>query len=116
MVFPPHRQQTSAVTKMASQAALHYTANLLQSRCASRGVISTFETSCTAGAPLRMTTANGGQKILVAKSTFVRTFSLFQARKMVDIPQWKRELACFNGIFPHFLTSPPVSHLVNTAH
>ena len=37
IVFPPHRQQTSAVTKMPSEAALHYTANLLQSRCASRG-------------------------------------------------------------------------------
>jgi hypothetical protein len=37
VVFPLHRQQTSAVTKMASQAALHYTAYLLQSRCASRG-------------------------------------------------------------------------------
>jgi len=44
-------------------------------------------------------------------------FSLFQARKMVDIPYWKSEMACFHGIFPHFLTSPPVakvgiSHLI----
>jgi len=29
-----------------------------------------YETSCAAGAPLRMTTANGGQKILLANSVF----------------------------------------------
>jgi hypothetical protein len=36
----------------------------------------TFETSCAAGAPLRMTTANGGQKILVAKSKMMLILSL----------------------------------------
>src|SRR5712691_11680706 len=53
--------------------------------------------------------------ILVAKSPFVRMFSFFQARKIVNTPHWKRGIACFSGIFPHFLTSPPVSLLGHTA-
>lgn len=38
VVFPPCLQQASDVAKMACEAVLHYTAYLLQARCASRGM------------------------------------------------------------------------------
>jgi hypothetical protein len=75
-----------------------------------------FETSCAAGAPRRMPTVGGGQKILVAKSTFEGTFSFSQARKGVDIPHQEEKKALFCGLFPHFWTSPPGSTLVKEVH
>ncbi len=47
--------------------------------------------------------------ILVAKSTFEGMFSFSQARKGVEIPHGEEKKALFCGLFPHFLTSPPVS-------
>jgi hypothetical protein len=47
--------------------------------------------------------------ILVAKSTFEGTFSCSQARKVVDIPHREEKHDLFCGIFPYFLSSPPVS-------
>ena len=48
---------------------------------------------------------NGGSPsmcILLANSTFVRLFYLFQVQIMVDITRWNGKVACFRGMFSLF--------------
>jgi hypothetical protein len=52
--------------------------------------------------------------VLVANSTFEGTFYFSQASRAVDIPHREEKKALFCGLFPHFLTSPPVSELLLT--
>jgi len=46
---------------------------------------------------------------IVGEFDFRKDVPSFQARKVADIPHWKRKIVYISGILPHFLKSPTIS-------